>query len=517
MLPSVRHCLWALLVIALAASPAAHTQATPDEDALAGLIRSPEGVALFTRAHAALVDWRLEEAEELFGELGEVEPQSPAGAYGLSKAALWRAMVMERPPYPQRFDALSDSLGDLLDEMPRGDWRTHLEGEREMHRAMLRLRQERFASAGRAFHSACGSFKKTTRDADVPFAESYLGRGTCLVAAGAIPSEYKWIAALLGFRGTVQDGMATLDLARNEAWLAVPETVLFLAIADAALNERRARSIDHLAALVERRPASVLLRYLYGAMLLEDRNAAEAERHLREAASLMEQDGVSPLPYVHHHLGLALFRQDQFEEAADHLETYIREAPGRALVAQAILHAGLARELLGDRRGAERHYRRVRATRENESDQQAEREAKRRLDHPMTETERAVLLGAAAYDGGRNEEAIPLLQVALGDQDAETTLRAEAAYRTGRAYQALGDDSNALRHYRIAVSRPGEPLAKWGPWAMYHIGEVHEAAENWEEAREAYERALENEEEFDFHQSLEQRSKAALERIERAR
>jgi tetratricopeptide (TPR) repeat protein len=223
------------------------------------------------------------------------------------------------------------------------------------------------------------------------------------------------------------------------------------------------------------------------------------------------------LPYVDYHLGLALFRQDRFEEAADLFERYIRSPPGRGLVAQAMLHAGLSRELLGDRRTAERHYRRVRATRDNDSDQQAEREAERRLDHPMTATERAVLLGATAYDGGRYEDAIRTLQPALGDRDADVTLRAEAAYRTGRAYQALGDDREALRHYGLAIARPGDPLAKWGPWAIYHVAEVHEAAGDLDAAQEAYEEALANDAEFDYHKSLEQRAKAALERVERAR
>ena len=486
-------------------------------EALAGLLATDDGARLFIEAHAALVDWRLESARAGFARLGALEPASPAGAYGLSKVALWEAIVMERPPYPQRFLALSDSLEGLLRDAPRGDWRTHLEGEREMHRAMLFLRQESFARAGRAFHAACGRFKATTRDADVPFAESYLGRGTCLVAAGAVPSEYKWLAAILGFKGTVQDGIATLRDAHAGGAIAPPEAAIMLALADAALNERRAGALDLLERAAADRPRSALLAYLLGTMRLETRDAVGAEASLRRAADLVASGEASALPYVDYHLGLALFRQDRFEEAADLFERYVRAAPGRALVAQATLHAGLSRELTGNRRTAERHYRRVRATRENDSDQQAEREAARRLDHPMTATERAVLLGATAYDGGRYERAVAALQPALGDREAAVTLRAEAAYRTGRAYQALGNDREALRHYGFAIARPGEPLAKWGPWAVYHVGEVHEAAGNLDDAQEAYKEALANEEEFDYHKSLEQRAKAALERIERAR
>ncbi|MEL6615015.1 MAG: tetratricopeptide repeat protein [Bacteroidota bacterium] len=509
------------LAALLASGAGALAQATPEPpeadllEALDGLVETEEGARLFTDAHAALIDWRLDAAREGFRRLGEVEPASPASAYGLNKVALWEAIVNERDPYPDRFLALNDSLGDVLREMPDGLWRRHLEGEREMHRAILFLRQERFTRAGRAFHAACGDFKATTRDADVPFVESYLGRGTCLVAAGAVPSEYKWVAALLGFRGTVADGIETLTLAFDHATVATPEAAIMLALADAALNERRAGAIDRLGEVARAHPRSVLLAYLHGTMLLETRDAPAAEAELRRAIALRATPEASAFPYADYHLGLALFRQDRFEEAATLFETYIADPPGNALVAQATLHAGLSREMLGDRRDAVRHYRRVRATRDNDSDQQAEREAERRLDHPMTETERAILLGATAYDGGRYADAIPVLQPILGDREADATLKAEAAYRTGRAYQALGDDREAIRHYRLAIARPGDPLAKWGPWAIYHIGEVHEAAGDWAAAQEAYETSLENEDEFDYHKSLEQRAKAALERVER--
>ena len=520
---AIRVAALAVLAVSGAAS-GARAQASSDGrarldgavGALDGLVATDEGARLFAEAHRALIDWRLDDARDGFRRLGELEPGSTAGAYGLEKTALWEALVMERPPFPQRFFALNDSLEHLLDAMPNGPWRTHLEGEREMHRALLYVRQESFARAGRAFHGACGTYKETTRDAAVPFAESYLGRGACLVAAGAVPREYRWVAALLGFKGTVKEGLATLQQAVDEAEVAAPEAAIFLALSDAALNERRAGGIEALAAAAETYPESLLLAYLHGAMLLEMRDAPAAEAELQRADALRQRPGVSPLPYVDHHLGIALFRQDRFEDAAGHFEAYLRAAPGHALVAQAELHAGLALELTGDRRGAEMHYRRVRATRDNDSDQQAEREAKRRLDHPLTETERAVLLGATAYDGGRYEEAIRRIQPVLGERDVDATLRAEAAYRTGRAYQALGDAPNALRHYAVAIARPGDPLAKWGPWAVYHVGEVHEASGDLAAAREAYERALANEDEFDYHKSLEQRTKAALERIERS-
>ena len=87
------------------------------------------------------------------------------------------------------------------------------------------------------------------------------------------------------------------------------------------------------------------------------------------------------------------------------------------------------------------------------------------------------------------------------------------AYSLASPAASTGEWRDALRHYRFTVSHPGDPLAKWGPWAQYYIGEVHEAQGDEAAARTAYERALANDEPFAYHKALEQRAKAALGRL----
>lgn len=133
----------------------------------------------------------------------------------------------------------------------------------------------------------------------------------------------------------------------------------------------------------------------------------------------------------------------------------------------------------------------------------------------MTSAERALLLGEAAFDGGSDLEAVRLLQPVVTDSELPAVVRAEAAYRTGRAYQSLERWADAQRHFQLAIDRPGDPLAKWGPWSIYHSGEIEEATGDLDAARQLYERVLEDETEFDYHKALEQRARTALERIGR--
>ena len=504
-----------LLSAALVAAPAwsqAESESAPRSPAAETLgLETTAGAALYADAHRATIDFRLGEARDLYARLGAVEPASPAAAYGLEAAALYEAMLQEREPYLGQFYALNDSLTDLADDLPDSPQAELLRATARLHRALAYGRQERYVQAGRAFRSACGRFKSLARGSS-PLSDADFGDGLCQIVAGSIPREYRWLGKLLGFTGTVQDGLAALDRASQRGAFRLEAAAVY-ALADGSLNERRANAQDRFAEVADGHPDSPLVGYLDGFLALADRRAPDAEVALRRALEAQSAPGVSPVPLVEATLGLTLFRLDDFDEASTHLDAFVRGYRGKALVAQSTLLAGLAHEMSGKRARAEATYRRVRALRDYDSDESAVREAEKRLEAPLSTSERTLLLGQNAFDSGRYERAVSVLQPVVTDASLPQEQRAEAAYRTGRAYQALEEWDRALGHFRLAADRPGDPLAKWGPWSLYHIGEVYEAQGEEADARNAYEAALDNEDAFDYRKSLEQRARAALERL----
>ncbi|MDX1420150.1 MAG: tetratricopeptide repeat protein [Rubricoccaceae bacterium] len=476
------------------------------------LVSTDAGRALLDEGRAAMIAFRLDEAEALFRRLDAAEPASPAGRYHLATLALWRALMNEREPYYGRFFAAADTLDDRLDGLPDSPWATHFEAEVAFQRAVVYAKQERYPKAGLALRAAYGRYEANLRR-HPEFWESYKGMGLCHVAVGSVPRAYRWILSVFGFGGTVQEGMEELTTALHRSAYSREEAALYLAVVDAILNEGKAGAIRHVAALHAAYPESPMPAYLHAFLLLGERQAEAAEAALRDAVAHQAAAGVDAIPYVDYYLGEALFRQNRFEEALPRFEAYARSYRGHALLASAHLHAGLAREMTGDRDGAVAHYRRVQAGRDYDSDRSARRRAAQLLERPMSDSERTLLLGQNDYDAGRYRAAVRTLQPVLGDPDAEAAHRAEAAYRSGRAFQALGESEEALRHYRVAASNPGDPLAKWGPWSQYHIGEVHEEMGDAEAARRAYRAVLDNEDEFDYHKALEQRARTALGRL----
>ncbi len=152
----------------------------------------------------------------------------------------------------------------------------------------------------------------------------------------------------------------------------------------------------------------------------------------------LARPGAASFPFVDADLGMALFRAGPLcRSAARCSSRYARTFHGSALLAQTTLHAGLAAEMTGDRRTAEAYYARVRAARDYDTDKAAVRDAEARRAAPMTPAQRTLLLGRNAYDSNRLDAAIRILQPVLTDASLPDAARAEAAYRTGRAYQAL--------------------------------------------------------------------------------
>jgi tetratricopeptide (TPR) repeat protein len=508
----VRSAVCALgLVLGAALSPAPRAADLPAPARRALAIATDGGAAHYAAGRAALLDLRLDDADVHFRALGR-EEAGPAAAFGLHTSALWRALLSEEAAAADRFASAADSLDDVLRRAPASSSTDLLRATATLQRALVLLRAERYPRGGLTLRDACAQFRALAARDDA-LADVGFGLGTCEAVAGSVPRSYRWLARLLGFSGTVPGGMAWLARAADGQGAMAVEAAVTLAIVDASLNEQRGGALAQLVETAAQHPSSPVLAYFEGYHLLLARRAVDAEAALRRAEAALGAPGTVSLPYVQAHLGLALYRQERFQDAIPLLEAYLRAYRGRALVAQTALVAGLAHEMTGDRRRAVAHYRRIRAGRDFDSDLAARRAAERLLDAPLSDTERTLLLGETAYDAGRYDEAIRRLQTVVTDAALAEVHRAEAAYRTGRAYQALGQPGEARRHFRLAADRPGDPLAKWGPWALYHIAETHEADGDLDAARRAYREALDNEAAFDYHKSLEQRARAALDRL----
>lgn len=476
------------------------------------LVETEQGEALLDEGRAHMLAFRLDAASETFDRLATHSDGEVAARFHLAKIALWKAMILEQDPLYEQFFVQSDALLALLDDTPDSPWKTQFRAEGAFQRAIIHAKKTEYTRAALALRQAFKHYEENV-ERHPTFYESYAGMGLCHVAVGVVPKSFRWLLKLMGFSGTIGEGLDEMKVAAEQSHYYREEAAVYFAFTDQVINESKEDGLRYVADLYAAHPDSPVVSYVYGLGLLNERRAEKAEAVLREAQAQLDQPGTYTMPYVTYFLADALFAQNDFPASARYFKRYLDTFPGEALVAQANLHAGLALEMSGRRAEALPFYERIQVRDDYDSDEAARREAADRLAAPMTPHERALLLGRNAFDAGHYREAIATLQPVLGDQAAPGVQRAEAAYRSGRAYHVLEAYREALRHYGFAAADPGDPLAKWGPWAQFYIGEVRESQGDREAARTAYKRVLAYDEPFAYHKALEQRAKAALSRL----
>lgn len=499
----------ALTFVAATAPAAAQPLGTPM------LLTSDSSRALLDAGRAALLDLRFGDAEASFRRLQARPDGAPAALLARTHLALYRAFLQDDEAQLAVFTRRADSLDRVLAPLPDTRWRTYLGAEADLLRALVHVRKEQMARAAFAGRDAYNGYERAVRGTPV-LHEAELGFGLVQLLIGSAPRTYQTLLRLLGFRGTVEGGRARILRAAEADNARATEAQLVLSVLDPVIRNDREAGRARAAALHTAHPASPLVGFLYGYTLVTDRRVSEAMPVLDAVVAQGAQPGATPVRFASFYLADAHLKAGRPAEAERHARTYLRTLRGVALRAQAQRLLGTALELQGRHADAVAVFRQIRKTRISENEEAAVRYAQRFIAAPMTPDEQALLRAEFAYEDRRHAEAEAAFRALLARTDATTAVRAEAQYRLARTLLAEGAPrrDEAKRAFEAVLAAPGpDALAGFAPWAHFYLGEIAQQENRRADARRAFEAALRVEGAFDYHQSLEQRAKAALETV----
>jgi tetratricopeptide (TPR) repeat protein len=470
------------------------------------MVEEAESARLLELGRNHLFHHRIDAAEDAFRRLAARPDGKAASAYYRSLIALWDVLRLDVPAAYDAFQSWNGELEAAAAGERRTQWQHLFRAEGHLQRSVVHGKSGNNVRAALAARSAYGHYRAALR-ADPELIDALKGMGMLNVAIGSLPSGYRRLLSLFGYGGDVEGGFRQLARAAEAAPNMAEEATLLLSLLALTLGKKEYEPLQRVASLSARYPDSPIIGYLHAFLLLEDRQAANAERILRRYTRVPEAHYVD---FVDYFLADALFRQEKFEEAARWYSRYLGRHQGSALKAFAHLNLGHALELSGRRSEAVAEYGRVSDGRDLDVGEVTRRLAERRLSAPLTKVEKSVLLGAAAYDSGRNAEAEKLFESVASRATAPSRDRAEAFYRLARVRQAEGRLGEAREAYRQAIRIQDHPEDRWAPWAHFYIGQTYDIEGRSEEARAAYRAALAHRGRFDYHRSLEQRARTAL-------
>lgn len=481
------------------------------ETGAAWLVHTEASMELVGTGREQLLSFQIRDARRTLQALAQRPDGKAAAYYHLSVAALLDVFVQDDAAALEAFEAYSDSLAAELDRQPEVLWRDYLAAEHRLYRALAAAKRERYLKSAWLGRRAYKAFEELREEAP-GFSEALKGWGLLHLAIGSLPKTYRWTLRVLGVGGSVEQGLAELDVAARCSRYNREEAATYLALTDVLMNLEPQRGLQRLAGLQAAYPESVLFGYLYGYALVLDRRAAEAEQVLRAVAAKADDSAYLYVDYTDYYLADALFRQERFAEAERYFRRYIERHPGPALKALAHYNLGLALEMEGRRGEATMAYEQVHATRTLDSDLLAERLAAVRAAVPMAASERALLRARLAFASGRYEVALRRLD-SLQAGSVPAHLQAELIFWRGRTLHAQGQLDGAAQAYRAVLVGQTNTQDRWEPWSQLHLAEIHEEQGAQEQAIAAYEAALAYEESYDYDQTLEQHARAALEQL----
>lgn len=477
-------------------------------DPLPMLLDRHDQLEQLRHARKLMIELRLSDAESRLVALTRGGGEA-AAMHHLGVVSLVKGLLTDEERFFEDFFDRSNELKRLLKSQPDSPWRDYLHAENELNRALAHAKLGQTVRAAMAGRSAYGSFEALIRDYP-GFTESYKGLGMLKLSIGALSGTYRRILGILGYRGSVEEGLDLLRRAFRESEFGREEAGIYLALLLAQVERSSDEPVDVLATLYGERPESPLISFLYGYMLLHHRQAEEAESVLRP---LIRETGDRDIEYAEFYLGQALFVQDKFDDAARHFSRYLENHDGPSLKAQTTVGLALSLEMTGRRDEAVTWYARVDDSRGHETDLAAGREARRRLAHPVEGTERTLLLARNAFDSGRYERALSMLLPLVTDGTVDGAERAEAAYRLGRTYHALGRHDEALAWYAQAAVNGEYVKGRWAPWAHFYRAEILANGGQSDRARQEYQRAASFEHEYDYQNALHSSVRASLEML----
>jgi tetratricopeptide (TPR) repeat protein len=332
--------------------------------------------------------------------------------------------------------------------------------------------------------------------------------GAMQVAAGTIPSGYKWLSNLLGIKGTIKDGMRNLEQFIDQkdplAQVFRDEVIFYYLYLKFYIENEK----NEVFAFITQHHLDIKNNHLFAYLAT---NLAINNQQAAYATSVMQQRNNAPgyfeTPLWDLEMGYA--KIDHLEpDAALYLERFINEFKGKFYVKDILQKISWFYYLQGDQQKA-KEYRSLilkKGSADTEADKQAMKEAKTDI-WPNKFLLKARLLN----DGGYHKEALQILDGKSSSDFLLTEEKVEFAYRLGRIYDDMERNDEAIAAYLTAIKLGQQRKEYFAARAALQIGYIYEKRNDKTTAIAYFEKVIDLKD-HDYKNSLDQKAKAGIAR-----
>ncbi|NUM31214.1 MAG: tetratricopeptide repeat protein [Bacteroidetes bacterium] len=339
--------------------------------------------------------------------------------------------------------------------------------------------------------------------------------GVIQTFSGTMPGYYKWLVTLFGIEPSVKEGMKTIKkiseakLTETSEW---QKFKLEARIFEGGLynyvlhDELKAWNI--LDKCTEDWKINLFSSYLRASFLIKINKNEEAIEVLSNRPK--GKDYVN-LEFCNYLLGVS--KLSRLDENADYyLKEYITKFKGRNYIKSALQKLSWHYLINGEYEKYKYYNAKINKMGYNftDEDKQAQKSASSSY-IPNISLLRSRLL----CDGGYLERALKELENKSVKNFSETRDKIEFNYRLGRIYQKMGKNDFAIMHYKIVIDEGQNLPHYFATSACIETATIYELLKDTENAKKYYKKALTFTKNKEYENSLEQRAKAGLVRVDK--
>jgi len=420
--------------------------------------------------------------------------------------------------YRQLAKNKKDRLKRLQEGRPDSPYHLYCQAQFTLQWALIHMKFKDYLTG---FGEADQAYKLLQKShAQYPdFAPAQAGVGLMQVIVGSIPDNYSWIRRILGYKGTVEDGLAELEAAfrktvkdDNLFWLE-DEIVFYLSFIYLNLESGKDQALVFRDSYLKNKGLgliglSPIKAYAFSKISLVSGRNQEAIGIIRGRRHFSDETDFHFLTYM-----LANAYQNKLSDSSHiYFDRFIAYPSVKNFKKACLQRKAWQYLIKGDAQAYGNTLNRIPATgqAETDSDKQALREAQSGSPPNV-----ALLKARLLFDGGYYAQSLGVLSenAAIGKSFTETE-KVEYQYRLGRIYDELSQNPDAIRHYTNALEQ-GEGLPEYfAANSALKLAMLYEREGNIIKANTLYKRAMDMK--FtEYRNSIVQKAKVGYERTKR--
>ncbi|NOZ45221.1 MAG: hypothetical protein GXO79_00410 [Chlorobi bacterium] len=373
----------------------------------------------------------------------------------------------------------------LLDDEEKSAWKFYSISEIYLHRAILRFLHNQYLYTGYDIYQSFQYIKKNI-ELYPAFQMNNKLLGIYNVMFGLIPSDFKWIANLIGIKGDLQNGLKQLERFANYAnknHTFNIEGFMIQFFTNIFLNEDILNNTEFVNEIIENSEKSSIIRYSVSSALLKRGKLKLAEKILFENNQSGDEIPIQHFNYVK---GICKL-YDNKNETERFFTTFLSHYSGRFYKNNARLKLAWYYLLHNDSINYNSEINKIIASDDNvlESDKHAYSEAVNKKIININ-----LLKSRILFDGGKYKETLQILKKSNNLNDYNKKEKVEYFYRMARAEQKLKKFEKAINNFNYVIEN-GEGIHDYyRSFSLLQTAKIYQKINNIVKAKEYYKRCL---------------------------